>query len=172
MQRDYDYLILPRVRDKVVGLDEFRVDLKSGDKFQTDEATKKESSTRTDLERASNDLTRPQSGRPPASQGFATSWVHFYPRNRSQATFRYLGEEKSGWPTHACSCLRTKARISDIARNCSISGQARSHVLARCGVGRSLRFPDFAFADGSACPRARGLAAPVNGRYSVWPYAN
>lgn len=93
-QRDYDYLILPRVTDKVVGLDEFRVDLKSGDKFQTDEATKKESSTRTDLERASSDVTRPQTGRAPASQGFATSWVHFYPLNRSQATFRYLGEGK------------------------------------------------------------------------------
>ena len=101
IQRDYDYLILARVNDKVVGLDEFRVDLKSGDKFQTDEAAKKESTTRTDLERASHDLTRSQSGRPPASQGFATSWVHFYPLNRSQAKFRYLGEEKvDGRRTH------------------------------------------------------------------------
>lgn len=99
-RRDYDYLILPRITEKLVGLDEFRVDLKSGEKFET-EATRKESSTRTDLEPANHDLTQPQGGRPPASQGFATSWVYFYPSNRSQAIFRYLGEEKvDGRRTH------------------------------------------------------------------------
>jgi len=46
------------------------------------------------LERASHELGALQGGHPPASQGFATSWVHFYPLNRSAATFRYVGEQK------------------------------------------------------------------------------
>ena len=93
-RRDYDYLILTRIEGNVVGLNEFRVDLKTGDKFQTDEVMKNESSTWADLERASHELAASQASRPPASQGFATSWVHFYPLNRPQATFRYLGEQK------------------------------------------------------------------------------
>ena len=87
---DYDYLILPRVQGMDVGLNEFRVDLKTGDKFQTFDD--KEDWLK--LERASADLASMMSGRPPLSQGFATSWVHFYPLNRPQATFRYLGEQK------------------------------------------------------------------------------
>src|SRR4029077_17962698 len=72
----------------------------AGETFKQ-ETTKKKSSTRPALEPASHDLTQPQAGRPPASQGFATSWVYFYPSNRSQAMFRYLGEEKvDGRRTH------------------------------------------------------------------------
>jgi len=89
----YDYLILNRIQGKAVFLDEFRVDLKTGDKFQTDEELKDASSARAAVERASQDLAS-QSGRRPISQGFAASWVHFYPLNRRQATFRYLGEQK------------------------------------------------------------------------------
>ena len=92
-RHDYDYLILTRIEGNVVGLNEFRVDLKTGDKFHTDEAMKNESSTLADLERASRELATSQSSRPPISQGFATAWVHFYPLNRPQATFRYLGEQ-------------------------------------------------------------------------------
>jgi len=92
--RAYDYLILARIEGKEVGLDEFRVDLRSGEKFQTDEVMKDESSARAVLERASHGLAASKSGRPPASQGFATAWVHFYPLNRARATFRYLGEQK------------------------------------------------------------------------------
>jgi outer membrane lipoprotein-sorting protein len=95
-RHDYDYLILTRIEGNVVGLNEFRVDLKTADKFHTDEAMKNESSTWADLERARHELATSQSGRPPTSQGFATSWVHFYPLNRPQATFRYLGEQKIG----------------------------------------------------------------------------
>ncbi len=92
-RHDYDYLILRRIEGNVVGLNEFRVDRKTGDTFQTVEAMKPEPSF-ADIERASHDLAASRSGRPPASQGFATSWVHFYPRNRPQATFRYLGQQK------------------------------------------------------------------------------
>jgi len=90
----YDYLILNRIEGNTVYLDEFRVDLKTGEKFQTDEEMKKRSSERAVLEGASQDLAASQAGRRPASQGFASSWVHFYPRNRPQAVFRYLGEQK------------------------------------------------------------------------------
>ncbi len=92
--RDYDYLILTRIEGNAVGLNEFRVDLKTGDKFQTDEVMKNDSSTWANLEHASHELAASQASHPPTSQGFATSWVHFYPLNRSQATFRYLGEQK------------------------------------------------------------------------------
>jgi len=90
----YDYLILNRIQDNAVYLEEFRVDLKTGEKFQTDEEMKDATSARAAVERASQDLATSQSGRRPISQGFATSWVHFYPLNRPKATFRYLGEQK------------------------------------------------------------------------------
>ena len=91
-RRDYDYLILARPEGKMITLDEFRLDLKTGEKFQTDEIIK-EPLHRSDLERASNEANSKAEG-PPMSQGFATSWVHFYPSNRVRATYRYLGEEK------------------------------------------------------------------------------
>jgi hypothetical protein len=91
---DYDYLVLTRIEGNAVGLDEFRLDLKTGDKFQTDEALKNKSSMWAAVERASHELATSKSGRQPNSQGFAASWVHFYPLNRPRATFRYLGEQK------------------------------------------------------------------------------
>jgi hypothetical protein len=93
-RRDYDYLIVTRVERNMVGLNEYRVDLKTGEKFQTDNEMKDEKSTLVDLERASHELGGLQGGRSPASQGFAAAWVYFYPFNRPQATFRYLGEQK------------------------------------------------------------------------------
>lgn len=92
-RHDYDYLILTRREGSVADFKEFRVDLKTGAKFQIDEELKNESPTWTDVERARDELAASQS-RPPASQGFATSWLHFYPDNRQQATFRFLGEQK------------------------------------------------------------------------------
>ncbi len=91
-RHDYDYLILTRREGNVVDFKEFRVDLKTGAKFQIDEELKSESPAWADLERARDKLAAAQS-RPPASQGFATSWLYFYPDNREQATFRYLGEQ-------------------------------------------------------------------------------
>lgn len=91
-RRDYDYLILAHIEEKTVELDEFRVDLKSGEKFQTDEILKKGSPARAELERTSQQLGK--AGHAPMSQGFATSWVHFYPANRKTETYRFLGEQK------------------------------------------------------------------------------
>ena len=92
-RHDYDYLILTGNEGNVFDFKEFRVDLKTGAKFQIDEELKNESPTWADVEGARDELAASQS-RPPASQGFATSWLHFYPDNRRQATFRYLGEQK------------------------------------------------------------------------------
>lgn len=90
---DYDYLILIRSEGSAVNFNEFRVDVKTGAKFQFDEEVKNASPTWADVKRARDEMAASQS-RPPASQGFATSWLHFYPDNRQQATFRYLGEQK------------------------------------------------------------------------------
>lgn len=92
-RHEYDYLILTRREGSVADFKEFRVDVKTGARFQIDEELKNEPPTWTDVERARDELAASQS-RPPASQGFATSWLHFYPDNRQQATFRYLGEQK------------------------------------------------------------------------------
>jgi hypothetical protein len=94
-RRDYDYLILPHLESGQISLDEFRVDIKSGDKFQTDEMFNKESSLRTGVERASRELAVSE-GRPPAIQGFGTAWVYFYPSTQPRSSFRYLGEQKLG----------------------------------------------------------------------------
>ena len=93
-RRDYDYLILARAGKQMVTLDEFRLDLKSGEKFQTDEIINNEPAARAAFERASNEIANSKSERPPMSQGFASSWVHFHPSNRARATYRYLGEER------------------------------------------------------------------------------
>lgn len=92
-KHDYDYLILPHIDGTMVRLDEFRLDLKSGDKFETDEALKTESSLRDSLQPATNETTASKGNRP-VTQGFATSWVHFYPSNQTRASYRYLGEQK------------------------------------------------------------------------------
>ena len=92
-RRDYDYLILARIEKNMVALNEYRLDLKSGDRFETDEVIKKEASSANDLEHSSNEVAATKAGRPPIAQGFATSWVHFYPTNRPRTTYRYLGEE-------------------------------------------------------------------------------
>jgi hypothetical protein len=55
-RRDYDYLILTRVEKNIVGLNEYRVDLKTGEKFQTDNEMKDEKAARAELERASHEL--------------------------------------------------------------------------------------------------------------------
>ncbi len=92
-KHEYDYLILTHINGTMVRLDEFRLDLKSGDKFETDEALKTESSLRDGLQRASDEMTASKGNRP-LTQGFATSWVHFYPSNQTRANYRYLGEQK------------------------------------------------------------------------------
>ncbi len=99
VRRDYNYLILTRVEGTTDAvLNEFRVDIKTGVKFQTEDlrndAAAPSDSTPTDPGRSSHEDGASQFGQAPTSQGFATSWVYFYPLTQPQSTFRYLGEQK------------------------------------------------------------------------------
>jgi hypothetical protein len=97
-RRDYDYLILTRVEGTEIALNEYRVDLATGDKFRSDEvnnsSTASSGANAADTGGPNHQPTSSQTGTPPLSQGFATSWVYFYPRNQVQSLFRYLGEQK------------------------------------------------------------------------------
>lgn len=97
-RQDYDYLILTRIEGSEVQLNEFRVDLKTGEKFQTFDV---EPSSRVaepgapfETTGSGRQATAPETGQHPLSQGFASSWVYFYPHNWTQSAFRYLGEQK------------------------------------------------------------------------------
>lgn len=97
--REYSYLILAHRGSQAVTLVEFRVDLKSGAKLQSDDtgnpgAPADSPSGLDELAHTSEQVSARQSGAPPLSQGFASMWVRFYPSNRSESTFRYLGQQK------------------------------------------------------------------------------
>ncbi len=79
-------------------LDEYRVDLKSGEKFQTDDIDRAAGShapgpSSSSLELPSLGQSLPRSESPPLSQGIVNDWLHFYPANRRESNFRYLGEQ-------------------------------------------------------------------------------
>jgi hypothetical protein len=105
MRQSFSYLVLPHTRaQSVVAFDEFRVDLESGAKFESQEADDKStsdphasspsSSPWDALQKASEQVSEMNSGRAPLSQGFANTWIYFYPLNRVESSFRYLGEQK------------------------------------------------------------------------------
>jgi hypothetical protein len=92
---EFDYLILAHHTSEAVSLEEYRVDLR--DKLLAapnapDVGTATVSVT--DLRRKSDEVSSRHSGGPPLSEGFSYKWVHFYPSNRSESTFRYLGRQK------------------------------------------------------------------------------
>jgi hypothetical protein len=100
MQENFSYLMLARRSQGGTTLAEFRVDLKTGAALETNDALKPGVPTPPgsspgwdDLARASQ-RTNARAGRPPLNQGYAAMWVHFYPANRSESTFRYLGEQQ------------------------------------------------------------------------------
>ena len=70
VHHDYDYLIVTRPHGNVVGLSEFRVDVRTGDKFQTESVMKDDSAAWAELERASHNLTSSEPGTAPVWQGF------------------------------------------------------------------------------------------------------
>jgi hypothetical protein len=100
MHQDFSYLVLPHaLGSKSMVLDEYRVDLKSGEKFQTEDLAKAAASDSlvpppflVDLPSSSRSL--PESEAAPTSQGFVNGWLHFYPPNWPQSDFRYLGQQK------------------------------------------------------------------------------
>jgi hypothetical protein len=99
-RQNFSYLVLQHsLGSEGIVLDEFRVDLKSGEKFQTEDIEKAAVSNSLGSSSSSLDLpslrhSLPGSDSPPMSQGFGNDWLHFYPSNRSESTFRYLGEQK------------------------------------------------------------------------------
>ena len=99
-RQDFSYLVLQHpMGAKGSVLDEFRVDLKSGEKFQTDVLAKAAESNSPGRPPSLQDLpslrqSLPGAESPPPSQGFVNDWLHFYPSNQSESTFRYLGEQK------------------------------------------------------------------------------
>jgi hypothetical protein len=47
-----------------------------------------------DLLRSSQELSARKTGGPPLTQGFVYKWLYFYPTNRAESTFRYLGRQR------------------------------------------------------------------------------
>jgi hypothetical protein len=97
----YSYLLVPRRSPRMVTLEEYRVDLQTGAKLETDDGWKPASGDGdpskafwADLEHATRQVGARQGGEPPLSQGFASMWVRFYPANRTESNFRYLGRQK------------------------------------------------------------------------------
>jgi len=96
MRDNYSFLVLRHAsHSEGIVFDEFRVDLESGEKFETEEIEKavaSAASTPADLPTSVSSL--PSGATAPMSQGFVSGWLHFYPANRPQSEFRYLGEQK------------------------------------------------------------------------------
>jgi len=95
----FSFLVLQHVsKSNAIVLDEFRVDAKSGEKFQTEELEKAAEASAPASDPSSLALPAakplPGSGGAPPSQGFVNEWLNFYPSNRIQAEFRYLGQQK------------------------------------------------------------------------------
>jgi hypothetical protein len=100
MHQDFSYLVLPHaLGSKSLVLDEYRVDLKSGEKLQTEDmdqtaAANSPAPSPFLVDPPSSGRSLPESDAPSMSQGFVNGWLHFYPPNRPQSEFRYLGQQK------------------------------------------------------------------------------
>jgi hypothetical protein len=97
-RQNFEYLILSHHTEKDVTLDEYRVDLEDksptlGDSYNPS-AVISGGVSMADLERLNIEANTHNKGALPLSQGFANGWVYFYPSNRSQAAFRYLGRQR------------------------------------------------------------------------------
>jgi VWFA-related protein len=98
---EYSFLILQHATSKNSGIfDEYRVDVATGEKLQTDFIEKIAESSALAAQPSLQDLTPAQIlpySNPhftPASQGATSAWLYFYPPNQSQLEFRYLGQQK------------------------------------------------------------------------------
>jgi hypothetical protein len=85
-RRKFSYLILSYRSKDAVTLEEYRVDLQSNQP-QPDDALDKGTS-------ASHHTGTGNAEASPLARGFAYMWVFFYPSNRAESTFRYLGRQK------------------------------------------------------------------------------
>jgi hypothetical protein len=147
--REYDYLIVPRVDGTEIYLNEFRVDLKTGEKFQANDLKSTQQTVqKPPVETTASGQTPPASangsGGQPLSQGFAASWVYFFPRNQVQSTFRYLGEQKLEGRRSVVLAFAQKPQAVASPGLFRYPGQDGSHVLSRRGLVRPVGFSHFA----------------------------
>ncbi len=91
----YSYLVVRHdVGTMGAVFDEFRVDPATGAKFETQGMEAAKASNANSLpELPTTHISDLNSYGAPSSQGFANEWLHFYPQNRGQSDFRYLGEQ-------------------------------------------------------------------------------
>jgi len=97
---NFSFLVVQRQMDpKSVVFDEYRVDLKSGEKIETE--FEKVVRANSDLSSEAIGLPSPggkvmpqgTQGPPSVSKGFVNQWLYFHPLNRRDSDFRYLGEQ-------------------------------------------------------------------------------
>lgn len=97
-RQDFEYLILSHRTENDVSLDEYRVDLQHKAEILGEtpnpSAVISGGVSIADLQRLSLEASTNNKSALPLSQGFANGWVYFYPSNRSQARFRYLGRQR------------------------------------------------------------------------------
>jgi hypothetical protein len=95
----FDYLIVFQRGRDFVTMQEYRVDVTTGLPIQNHAesedavATASRNPALSDLPIRGDQLKARATGDPPLSQGFANMWVYFYPLNRSESAFRYLGRQ-------------------------------------------------------------------------------
>jgi hypothetical protein len=97
-RKEFSYLILAHRGKDSVTLEEYRADLyprrvpsdgSLGAMIPPASAQQWE-----ELARTSARVSARQTGAPPLAQGFASMWIRFYPSNRPESDFRYLGRQK------------------------------------------------------------------------------
>jgi hypothetical protein len=115
-RQDFSFLVLQhQTNSSGRVLDEYRVDVKTGEKFQTDmaeNAAAGNSETASLAALATASQSAAHSGDGPLSQGFVNNWLIFHPSNRKESDFRYLGEEKmDGHPTVVVAFAQKPGRI-------------------------------------------------------------
>ncbi|MGA8489314.1 MAG: hypothetical protein WB711_02765 [Terriglobales bacterium] len=99
IRQEFEYLILSHRTQNAVTLDEYRVDLVTKKQLSSEshnpalQPAGSAASTAEDLRRRSAEASGRNAAAPPLSEGFASKWVHFYPSNRSESVFRYLGQQ-------------------------------------------------------------------------------
>ena len=95
----FSYLVLQhRFRSDAVIFDEYRVDVATGEKFETEfgkmEAASEPPGQSPNLTSLPIPSQIPSVSNAPMSKGFVGAWLYFYPSNRRLLDFRYLGREK------------------------------------------------------------------------------
>lgn len=92
---EFSFLVLqhPLGLDSHV-FDEYRVDVATGKKIETEFVDQAPKSSEAPSLLNAPDAQSIAGSIGPASQGFFSAWLYFYPTNRSQFEFRYLGQEE------------------------------------------------------------------------------